>query len=446
MDPVPSEEALQADFEQDSKDLSHDKDTSPAKVTSSCILYDDFTFFDLTPLQGPYAYQALVNGANKKFEVRFCNPAYQVIGSGEGKSSLVFLLDDENLRATRLTSGSATMNYTRTLRKLNEEDENNDVVGIFYDAEPITNGEECVASSGDAPARPYIVDYTVNCDASGARSDFLQKKDFSVAQDANDKCLFHVTATHAAGCAKYELSGLIQYITSHPYLVAAIFISFGVVSTFFGGLLFDWVVASIAGIMVFLIVSMLFSSFGGFKALETHAELNAGRILFAIFSLLVSLAAAFFAGWLIKKTTDIAAGVLGAIGGFFGAFLLFNLVFAKFVTQSTWLLWVCLIVGVAGGFFLTYYFKKNIIIQLTAVVGAYTLIRGIGMIAGGYPNEFEMFSQMKAGTFELPNTYYAYLAGFVALGVSGTFWQYYKGYDKQVRSNTDLDENYKHQE
>ena len=53
---------------------------------------------------------------------------------------------------------------------------------------------------------------------------------------------------------------------------------------------------------------------------------------------------------------------------------------------------------------------------------------------------------MKAGTFELPNTYYAYLAGFVALGVSGTFWQYYKGYDKQVHSTSDLDENYKHPE
>jgi Domain of unknown function (DUF4203) len=225
--------------------------------------------------------------------------------------------------------------------------------------------------------------------------------------------------------------------------VSAILVAFGVASAFFGGLLFDWVVASIAGIITFLVVSMLASAFGGFKVLETSAHVTTGRVVAALFSFAIAGAAAFVAGWFVKKTAKIAVGVLGGIGGFFAAFLLYSLIFAKFVTESTWLLWLTMFIGVAGGAYLAYRFKQNILIQLTAVVGAYTLIRGIALIAGGYPNEFEMMAEMKSGNFKLENTFYAYLAGFVALAVGGTFFQYKKGYNKHVNVEGANDEDYK---
>lgn len=230
---------------------------------------------------------------------------------------------------------------------------------------------------------------------------------------------------------------------NHPWLVAAGLLAFGVTATFFGGFLFDYVVASLAGIMVFFLVALLTSALGGFVVLEKHSSASFGRVVAALFSFLLAVGLAVLAGWFVKKTSRIAMGLLGGIGGLFLAFLGYSLLFAKFVTGSTWLLWLCLIGGVAAGGFLAYKFKNNILIQLTATVGSYMIIRAISLVAGGYINEFEMMSQMKSGNFELPNTFYAYLAGFVALAVGGTFFQYKKGYDKHINvDGGNLDEHF----
>lgn len=61
----PTEEALQKDFEANSAALNREWDTDKAKAIG-CNLYDDFTFFNLQELAGPYAYNAVINGYSKK--------------------------------------------------------------------------------------------------------------------------------------------------------------------------------------------------------------------------------------------------------------------------------------------------------------------------------------------------------------------------------------------
>lgn len=284
----------------------------------------------------------------------------------------------------------------------------------------------------------------MTCDATSTdRKSPLSFENLKVSQDSNNKCNFIVEATHPVGCPTFEVQGFVQYLNNHPYLIALILLAFGVASTFFGGKLFDWVVASLAGIMTFLVVSMIASAFGGFRLLEAHSAFTFGRFLATLFSFAVAGAAAFAAGWFVKKTSRIAMGVLGGIGGFFVSFLLYGLLFAKFVTTSTWLLWVILFAGVVGGAFLSFKFKSAITVQLTATVGAYALIRALALVAGGYPNEFEMMSEMKSGNFSLPNTFYAYLAGFAALAIGGTAFQWHKGYHKIVTiDGSDADEHF----
>ena len=126
------------------------------------MMYDDMTLFDLRPLAGPYYAETNVNGALKKLEVRFCGPAY--VNEEQDKSALVFFIDDSNKRVTRLTSGSATMDTINTIRKIDDST----VVGVFYTADHIEGAEFCKEASGETPAVPYTVDYTVTC-GSGDR-------------------------------------------------------------------------------------------------------------------------------------------------------------------------------------------------------------------------------------------------------------------------------------
>jgi len=111
-----------------------------------------------------------------------------------------------------------------------------------------------------------------------------------------------VTATHAAGCPTFEVSGFMQYLTNSPGLIALILITFGVASCFFGGLLWDYVVGTLAGIIVFFITASVMDAFGGFSVFQEAATAKAGNVFFCIVSFIICLAAAGAAGWFAAKT------------------------------------------------------------------------------------------------------------------------------------------------
>jgi len=120
--------------------------------------------------------------------------------------------------------------------------------------------------------------------------------------DPNDSCHYIVTASHAAGCPTLEVSGFIQYLSGSPWLIAIILISFGVASTFFGGLLWDYVVGTLAGIVVFFITAAVMDAFGGFHLLQDNVSAKFGNVVFCIFSFLLCIAASGAAGWFAAKT------------------------------------------------------------------------------------------------------------------------------------------------
>lgn len=98
------------------------------------------------------------------------------------------------------------------------------------------------------------------------------------------------------------MSGFIQYLQNSPYIIAAILFGFGVASCFFGGLLWDYVVGSLAGIIVFFISAAIMDGMGGFSILEQGVKANAGNVISCIVCFAVVLAAAGGAGWVAAKT------------------------------------------------------------------------------------------------------------------------------------------------
>ena len=104
-------------------------DNSITRV-EGCYFYDDFAYFNLEPLLGPYAVTAVVDGVTKNFEVRFCGPADQ--NNGGTESSLVFEIDNAGNRVSRLTSGVTEIFGFKTSRTFNIDEEIDEVTGINY--------------------------------------------------------------------------------------------------------------------------------------------------------------------------------------------------------------------------------------------------------------------------------------------------------------------------
>lgn len=101
------------------------------------------------------------------------------------------------------------------------------------------------------------------------------------------------------------------------------------------------------------------------------------------------------------------------------------------------MLWPIILFGAGAGVYITHRFKRSVLIELTAGVGAYAMVRGIGAFAGGFPNELEIMS----GYVEKDSAFYAYLAEIIALTIGGTLFQFHRGYDKYA--NVEVGEEFK---
>jgi len=218
-----------------------------------------------------------------------------------------------------------------------------------------------------------------------------------IAVDDSDACDVKISFTSKYGCPLFEATPIIAFFGNNPWIVGTLLIVFGVVSAFFGGKLFPKVlVAAFAG-AAFLVVVLVLSAIGAMNAL--NGAKSGGAIAMTVVSFIIALAAAVFAGWFIHKIKRIAFMAVGGLAGFVVGFLLYTILFVQ-LYQAVWLYVTLLIVGVALGAFLVYKYDKTIIVYLTAFLGAYALVRGISVFAGGYINEMTLFGQITSGTFD----------------------------------------------
>lgn len=348
----------------------------------------------------------------------------------------MFELGTNDTRALRLSSGQFGFNNLDTIRDIEGDDWS--IKGLTYAAE--VSSEICIPETNNTAAIYFTTGFTIKCNRDVPST--LQHENLFFEQDKINKCHFHATAISGGGCPTFEYAGFMQYMMGNPLIIAFGLIAFGIAACFFGGYLFEYVVGSLAGIVTFFIVCMIAQAIGCFGALEAKAKLGFGNVFVTILAFVVAAASAVALGWFVKRTSSIAMGILGSIGGFFVSVLVYGFVFAKFATSAAWLVFIVMLIGTIGGGYLAFKFDQAIQVQLTATVGAYTIIRGLSLIFGGYINEFDIMSEMSSGNFVLPNTFYAYLAGFVALTVGGTFFQWHKNYHKIV--NVSKGENDEH--
>lgn len=255
-----------------------------------CNMFDDWTYFRLGDLTGPYLGEITGETATSYFQVQFCGVS-SYNSTNKDYAAGVWALD-ANKNRTHPVSGVALKNF-KTIRQ--EVDGELKAVGIKYDSTNTNN----VCKTVNETNVYYYTSFEVTCDTN---SDKLLINNFDMTVDPADECHYIITAEHPAGCPTYEITGFIQYVSSSPWILAILLVSFGVASTFFGGLLWDYVVGSLAGIIVFFISAAVMDAFGGFNVLTEKVHASAGNVIFFLFSLILCAAASGAAGWFAAKT------------------------------------------------------------------------------------------------------------------------------------------------
>ncbi len=251
-----------------------------------------------------------------------------------------------------------------------------------------------------------------------------------------NSCEQKIYLTSKYACPKINVYSLWNKIQSNKWIFGLIIIGLGIFFCFFGEefVKATQVIAGAALAMILVIYLILANS---------SVVLYTWQFwLILVFSLLIGC----LAGWFMSKIQWLPGVVFGTLLGFVVGFVLFNL-FLRFIQSNpVAVFWVTMCVCLIGGILLGYFFEESISIISTSVVGAYGIVRGISIMAGGFPDERQVYELGTKGEWSqmknlLTPVVYAYLAGFVVLAALGMFIQFKFFYDGNKKKEKKDDEN-----
>lgn len=225
---------------------------------------------------------------------------------------------------------------------------------------------------------------------------------------------FTTTQSSALACPLFTANALIQFIDEYKWIFGIVFIVVGLFFAFFGFKLFQIALFIVGTVVVsFLILFIFYATF-----LKENTKEWVGWTVFAC-SILLGL----LAGFLLVKLEKFAGAILAGWGGFLLGVLLCETVL--YFAKSAVLFWVVnvafAIIFAALGFFM---FDHAVMIS-TAFIGSYMTMKGIGIMAGGFPNIYVLIEMIENNAINtIPGVFYAYLAGIIILTVICTVIQY----------------------
>lgn len=235
---------------------------------------------------------------------------------------------------------------------------------------------------------------------------------------AGDNTLLY---TSAKGCPTFQYDALTMFLSKYSFLLGAVMIVGGLFLAFFGNKFVNFViglVGFIASSVVFLYVAMW--------VVETANSTPKEWVIWTVLGVCLILGG--LVGFLLVKSRKVGITILAGWGGATIGFILST----TFVIESTAAYWGVIVGCVIVCAFFAFKTEKKVIMLATALIGAYLIIRGISMYAGGFPNENALHSELKSGaiTWEtFPKTFYAYFAGIIVL--AGISFMYQRKHDKK---------------
>jgi Domain of unknown function (DUF4203) len=168
-------------------------------------------------------------------------------------------------------------------------------------------------------------------------------------------------------------------------------------------------VCMIGGIAFALLSSLfLFTVF-----LDRNSSTASGWIIMGVSAFL-----SIFVGLTLAYFFRVGAAVAAGWGGVVLGLILYNSFVYKIDNSKKIAFWIFIVsMGlIFGG--LAFCIFWHIIVVATSLAGAYAVVRGISLYAGGFPGELEIVDLIKSGKFTgMPGSFYGYMAGFIVLTI-----------------------------
>ena len=175
-------------------------------------------------------------------------------------------------------------------------------------------------------------------------------------------------------------------------------------------------ICMIGGIAFALVSSLFFFTI----FLDRTSTVAVGWIIIGICGFL-----SIFVGLALAHFSKIGASIAAGWGGVTLGLILYNTFVYKIDTNGQVVFWIFIVL--MGGIFATlaFFIFWPVIILATSFAGAYAVMRGISLYAGGFPGELEIIDLIKSEKFDgMPGSFYGYMAGFLVLSVLFAVWQF----------------------
>jgi len=229
-----------------------------------------------------------------------------------------------------------------------------------------------------------------------------------------DNCNYSTSIAAADACPVFTVNGLWTFLEQYDWLWGAIFIVMGVFLTFLGRKLF----LAAVFIAAFFLTGLLFLALCYGTFLADNTEDWVGWLMLSI-----SIVLGAIVGVLLVKYSKFAAAVIGAWAGYILGLFLNDL--ALWPIGLSWVFWVVNVACALICAVLAFIFFNPAVILGTAFIGSYALMRGIGMYAGGFQNEYTIAQEIQTGAVDnILWTTYAYLAGVLVSFIIGSIVQF----------------------
>lgn len=250
--------------------------------------------------------------------------------------------------------------------------------------------------------------YEIFCD-----SKVDSQPEFVLNTEKTENCRPYFTTTHKAGCKVGDLNGLWRFIETYNIVFGIISMVIGLYLSILGRKLIRPTIGLIFCMVVILVILFLFYVL----FLPNNVAKWVGWLLLSI-SVILGGIGGFFASKLIR----VGVFFLGILAGAGLGLLLNNIVFYKI--NHVAVLWVLMgVLGLSLGV-LSFFWYNYIVIICTSILGSYLFIRGISLMAGGYPNEFTVYERISAGDLNsVPWTFYIYMIAMLIFCLLAIFIQ-----------------------